>query len=310
MTVPDPAARPTNRATTSDQRRAIRESAESVRTLARRLGLNPKTVAKWKARKDNRDRPRGRRPGETRKLTAEEESIVVQFREHTLLPLDDCLYALQAQIPNLSRSTLYRCLQRHGLGRLPGLTGPARAPEPASGTLQVDCAEVRSLEGTHFSFSAIERASRFAFVSIGRKGDSEAASAFLAAIADGSPLPIREAWTPDGEPFTASLDRHGFKQGCRALGIQHRIRTGHDQTRSAEGLAGTSVLAGNIAYASEAHLVSVLRDFVHAYNFQRRLKALGGKTPYEALCLALSRQSQGPARDAYHDFVKLELMQH
>jgi hypothetical protein len=36
-----------------------------------------------------------------------------------LLPLDDCLYALQATIPHLTRSSLHRCLQRHGIGRLP-----------------------------------------------------------------------------------------------------------------------------------------------------------------------------------------------
>ncbi len=44
-------------------------------------------------------------------LTAEEEAVVVAFRRHTLLPLDDCLYALQASIPHLTRSALHRCLQ-------------------------------------------------------------------------------------------------------------------------------------------------------------------------------------------------------
>lgn len=43
-------------------------------------------------------------------LTPEQEAIVVAFRQHTLLPLDDCLYALQATIPHLTRSTLHRCL--------------------------------------------------------------------------------------------------------------------------------------------------------------------------------------------------------
>jgi len=39
------------------------------------------------------------------------------------LPLDDCLYALQPTIPHLTRSTLHRCLQRHGTSRLPGVEG-------------------------------------------------------------------------------------------------------------------------------------------------------------------------------------------
>ena len=56
-------------------------------------------------------------------LSVQEEAIVVAFRKHTLLPLDDCLYALQAAIPHLTRSSLHRCLQRHGISRLPEVTG-------------------------------------------------------------------------------------------------------------------------------------------------------------------------------------------
>ena len=56
-------------------------------------------------------------------LSVEEEAIVVAFRRHTLLPLDDCLYALQATIPHLTRSSLHRCLQRHGISRLPEVEG-------------------------------------------------------------------------------------------------------------------------------------------------------------------------------------------
>jgi hypothetical protein len=41
-------------------------------------------------------------------LTEEEEAMAVVFRRHTLLALDDCLYALQATIPHLSRSSLHR----------------------------------------------------------------------------------------------------------------------------------------------------------------------------------------------------------
>ena len=51
--------------------------------------------------------------------------MIVAFRRHTLLPLDDCLYALQATIPHLTRSSLHRCLQRHGISQLPRLEGDA-----------------------------------------------------------------------------------------------------------------------------------------------------------------------------------------
>ena len=45
--------------------------------------------------------------------------MIVAFRQHTLLPLDDCLYALQTTIPHLTRPSLHRCLRRHGIARLP-----------------------------------------------------------------------------------------------------------------------------------------------------------------------------------------------
>ena len=33
-------------------------------------------------------------------LSIDEEAIIVTFRRHSLLPLDDCLYALQPAIPH------------------------------------------------------------------------------------------------------------------------------------------------------------------------------------------------------------------
>ena len=56
-------------------------------------------------------------------LTRDEEALIVAFRKHTLLPLDDCLYVLQESIPNVTRSSLHRCLQRNEISRLPELKG-------------------------------------------------------------------------------------------------------------------------------------------------------------------------------------------
>ena len=52
-------------------------------------------------------------------LTLAKEAVIVEFRRRTLLPLDDVLGCLKDTIPNLSRSALHRCLQRHGISRLP-----------------------------------------------------------------------------------------------------------------------------------------------------------------------------------------------
>jgi len=88
--------------TTAAIRRAIQHGQESLQSVATRYGINPKTVAKWRKRTTVQDAPMGPAPAST-VLTAEQEAMAVAFRRHTLLPLDDCLYALKATIPHLSR---------------------------------------------------------------------------------------------------------------------------------------------------------------------------------------------------------------
>jgi len=109
--------------TTEAIRRAIQHSQESLRTLAGRYGINQKTVSKWKKRSSVADLPTGPRQARSTVLSVEEEAVIVAFRRYTLLPLDDCLYALQPTIPHLTRSSLHRCLQRHGISRLPDVEG-------------------------------------------------------------------------------------------------------------------------------------------------------------------------------------------
>src|SRR3954463_15379536 len=105
--------------TTEAVRRAIQHSQESLRTLAKRHGINQKTVAKWRRRTSVADERTGPKEPKSTVLTVGEGAGIVAFRRDTPLPRDDCLYALQATIPRLTRSSLHRCLQRHGIGRLP-----------------------------------------------------------------------------------------------------------------------------------------------------------------------------------------------
>jgi transposase-like protein len=81
--------------TTEAIRRAIQHSQESLRSLSKRYGINPKTVAKWRKRGSVADLRTGPRDAKSTVLSIEDEAIVVAFRKHTLLPLDDCLYALR-----------------------------------------------------------------------------------------------------------------------------------------------------------------------------------------------------------------------
>ncbi|TAW38215.1 helix-turn-helix domain-containing protein, partial [Rhizobium ruizarguesonis] len=88
--------------TTEAVRRAIQHSQESLRALSKRYGINQKTVAKWRKRSSVADLPTGPKEPRSTVLSVEEEGVIVAFRRYTLLPLDDCLYALQPTIPHLT----------------------------------------------------------------------------------------------------------------------------------------------------------------------------------------------------------------
>jgi transposase-like protein len=85
--------------TTHAVRAAIQRSQASLSTLSRELGINPKTVAKWRKRATVEDLKTGPKAPHSTTLTQAEEAAVVAFRRHTLLPLDDCLYAVAAVDP-------------------------------------------------------------------------------------------------------------------------------------------------------------------------------------------------------------------
>lgn len=106
--------------TTHAVRALIQRSQASNAALSRKLGINVKTVAKWRKRDHVADAQMGPKEVHSTVLSIEEEAVIVAFRRHTLLPLDDCLYALQPTIPHLTRSSLHRCLQRHGIRCLAG----------------------------------------------------------------------------------------------------------------------------------------------------------------------------------------------
>jgi transposase InsO family protein len=296
--------------TTEAIRRAIQHSQESLRTLARRYGINQKTVAKWKRRSSVADLPTGPREPRSSVLSIEDEAIIVAFRRHTLLPLDDCLYALQATIPCLTRSALHRCLQRHGIGRLPQVGGdkPAKKAFKAYpiGYFHIDIAEVQTEQGKRYLFVAIDRTSKFAFVQLVDKANRVTASAFLAALVKSVPYKIHTVLTDNGIQFrlppryadgpTARFVTHMFAMRCRENGIEHRCtKIGHPWTNGQVERMNRTIKEATVQryhYDSYAQLERHLTDFVNAYNFARRLKALKGLTPYEFICKAWTSQPE------------------
>jgi hypothetical protein len=185
--------------TTEAVRRAIQHSQKSLRALAKHYGINQKTVAKWRKRSSIADLPTGPKEPKSTVLSVEDEAIIVAFRWCTLLPLDDCLYALQATLPHLTRSSLHRCLQRHGISRLPEVEGDKPDKRKFKtypiGYFHVDIAEVRTEEGRLYLFVAIDRTSKFAFVELHEKATMRGATDFLQALIKAVPYKIHTVLT-------------------------------------------------------------------------------------------------------------------
>jgi transposase InsO family protein len=290
--------------TTAAVRRAIQHSQASLRELASRYGINPKTVAKWRKREGVADRRTGPTAPRSTVLTMEEEAIAVAFRRHTLLALDDCLYALQATIPHLTRTTLHRCFQRHGIARLSDVEGdrPAKQnfKEYPIGYFHIDIAEVRTEAGKLYLFVAIDRTSKVAFAELREKATRHTAAEFLRALVAAVLYRIHTVLTDNGIQFcdaiqhrngpTARYSMHLFKRICVAGDIDHRLtKPKHPWTNGqVERMNRTLKDATVRRYYYETHdqLRTHLGDFVNAYNFAKRLKALRGLTLYEFICKA------------------------
>ena len=288
--------------TTEAIRRAIQDSQESIRVLAGRYGINPKTVAKWKRREIASDAPMGPKEVRSSVLTVEEEAIIIAFRKHTLLPLDDCLYALQATIRHLTRSSLHRCFQRHSISRLPNVDGDkpkrSRFKTYPIGFFHIDIAEVRTEEGKLYLFVAIDRTSKFAHVQLADKATRQTATNFLRSLIGAAPYKIHTILTDNGIQFcdlpknrtgpTARFRTHMFDMACHENGIEHRLtKPNHPWTNGQVERMNRTLKEATVKryyYESHEQLRAHLEAFVAAYNFAKRLKTLRGLTPYEYIC--------------------------
>lgn len=289
--------------TTAAVRRTIQHSQESLSKLAERFDLNPKTVAKWRKRKGVRDAPMGPKQPRSTVLTAEEEATVIAFRKHTLLPLDDCLYALQASIPHLTRSSLHRCLVRHGISRLPAITGKSSTKRTFKqyplGYFHIDIAEVRTEEGKLCLFVAIDRTSKVAYAELHPRATKMIAAQFLRNLVEAVPYKLHTVLTDNGIQFTnRQQDRlafeHIFDRVCTQHGIEHRpTKPNHPWTNGQVERMNRTLKEATVKryhYETHQHLKEHLHTFLMAYNFAKRLKTLRGLTPYEFICAGWQKE--------------------
>jgi hypothetical protein len=293
--------------TTARIRRRIRSSPESTRALAARYGINRKTVLKWRHRSATEDAPCGRaRERVSTVLSTEQEAIIVGFRKSSLLPLDDCLYALKPHIPHLTRASLHRCLVRHHVGRLPrALRTAPKVEADTLGRLRLAIGRTRTGEGMRHVFVAIDLASRLFVARAYRRADQRTAALFLRHLAETLDYRIRSVVTLCNTPADRSRGRRAaseakrlslFQRACAEARIEHEaLAPDLDWTAIQEQRLSDL----RISYRTNAELEEYLRGFSVNYNFRSRLKCLKGLTPYQFICRAWAKDRAPFARTPY-----------
>lgn len=284
-----------NARTTEAIRREIRNSQESIAKAAVRFNVNPKTILKWRKREDTKDLPMGPKKIKSTVLSEAEEESIVAFRKMTELPLDDVLYSLQETIPHLSRSSLHRCLKRHGCSVLPKKQVSTSADKKKFkqypiGYFHIDIAEVRTAEGKLYLYVAIDRTSKFAYAELHKSQTKMVAAEFLRNLIKAVPYKIHKVLTDNGIQFTnhdhhKNAFTHIFLRICNENQIEHRkTKVKHPWTNGqVERMNRTlkEATVNSFHYASHDELKQHLHAYLMAYNFAKRLKAIKGKTPWQ-----------------------------
>uniref|UniRef100_UPI0023559428 IS481 family transposase n=1 Tax=Pseudoalteromonas sp. TaxID=53249 RepID=UPI0023559428 len=282
--------------TTQAVRTELQNSQKEATELAKEYKINRKTVARRRKRNYVEDTPMGPKNPRSTVLSIEEEAMIVTFRKHTLLPLDDCLYTLQEKIPHLTRSSLYRCLKRHGVNKLPEENVQNKQTKKfakyTEGYLHMDITQMRTEEGKRYLFVAIDRNSKFACAELYSNQTKKTTAEFLQKVIKRFPYKIQIILTDNGIQFTHRPQdkyaaKHLFDQICETHKIEHRLtKVNHPwMNGQVERMNRTLKEATVKKYHCKTHeeLKKHLANFLDVYNFAKKLKTLKGLTPYEKI---------------------------
>lgn len=292
------------KATTTHVTRAkIQNSKASIAELAIHYSINPKTVRKWKSRDSVEDQKCGSKPGQNSVLSDHEEALVIEARTKTLLPLDDLYDLLLPLIPCLTRSNLHRCLQRNGISRLKDLlpteekTKHLGFKDYKPGYLHIDTAQINLSQDKWYLFVAIDRATRYVYLELHGDKTMVTAKAFLNAVLAQYPFKIEKILTDNGVEFSYNLlpepkkpkdgKVHPFDRVCQDNDIEHRTTlVKHSWTNGMVEAMNKKIKANTVRkfhYENLDSLKKHLYEYSLSYNFNLKLRAIGRKTPFQAI---------------------------
>ena len=278
------------------------EPTLSHAALARRYGVTPPTVRKWRERDSTADR--SHRPDTLHcTLTPAQEAVAMTIRQMLWLPLDDLLVVVREFLnAKTSRSGLARCMKRHGLNRRP--VEDKDAPivrktfkDYAPGFVHVDIKYLPQMAdeaARRYLFVAIDRATRWVYLRIYADQSEGSSTDFLRRLYGAAPMKIEKLLTDNGSQFTDRFTgkskkpsgQHAFDRECVLLGIEHRlIKPRHPQTNGmVERFNGRiSDILATTRFRSREDLHTTIERYAKLYNEHLPQRAIGHKTPLQAV---------------------------
>lgn len=285
-----------NAKTNVNQREAMQKEIRSARELARKYEVSPVTCNKWKKAKGTEDRSCA--PHTVHYAVPPEFwKIIGQVRKKTHMALDDLFLALSPYIPNLTRTNCYRVLTYLKLNQLTDQQKKKyrEFKKYPPGFLHMDVFYLPKINGKrYYCFLAVDRSTRMVFLELYERKSKEEAADFLIKCLNFFPFRVytiltdngREFTMKGGKPYGKTVRReHLFELACRIFGIEHR-RTKPARPRTngmAERMVGTTKdhTSKINRYFSGEEAKADIKQFQIAHNFNRRLKQLNFKTPYQ-----------------------------
>lgn len=295
--------------TTPRIRHEIQQAPASVSDseLARRYHVSCPTIARWRYRETQHDRPHTRHNLLTTLSPAQEE-IVVALREYLRLSVDDLLVVAREFLhPALSRSALQRLLKRRGLPSLAALKKQEKADQSSPhksfkayvpGYIHVDVKHLPQMPDENrkrYLFVAIDRATRWVYLEVRQHQSARDAEAFLQHVHQRAPFRIKTLLTDNGKTFTDRFTsggerqpsgRHKVDRFCRQHGIDHRLIPPYrPQTNGmVERFNGrVSDVLNTHRFDSREDLETTLKRYNWLYNHHINQKALHHQTPIGAM---------------------------
>jgi hypothetical protein len=180
-----------------------------------------------------------------------------------------------------------------GISQLPrnaaswAITGPVDSVP--LGCLRLGVNRIQSREGAFHLFFAIDLRSKLMYEEVHREADRGATQHFLTELVRAYPYKISRIATHERPPFLTAPEEAelSFSKLCAARQIEHVfLPSGYpwtnEQSRKMRRIY--DLVADVSYYETLAQAEQRIQNFNHAFNFDKRMKALGGHTPYGVLC--------------------------